>query len=123
MVPVAVVSLKMIRLQPLGIANYAHIHSGWLRGRQLLGLVECAMRSDIEQSYETSALANLSKAFQATWEVLHARDSSRDADAEDDHRLAVSGKLLALAADGLTDPEELRDRVLQSLSVKNSEAA
>jgi hypothetical protein len=26
------------------------------------------MRSDIEQSYETSALANLSKAFQATWE-------------------------------------------------------
>ena len=123
MVPVAVVSLKMIRLQPLGIANYAHPHSGWLRGRQLLGLVECAMRSDIEQSYETSALANLSKAFEATWEVLHARDSSRDADAEDDLRLAVSGKLLELAADGLTDPEELRDRVLESLSVRNSEAA
>ena len=123
MVPVAVVSLKMIRLQPLGIANYAHTHSGWHRGRQLLGLVECAMRSDIEQSYETSALANLSKAFEATWEVLHARDSSRDADAEDDLRLAVSGKLLELAADGLTDPEELRDRVLESLSVRNSEAA
>jgi hypothetical protein len=32
MVPVAVVSLKMIRLQPLGITNYAHPHSGWLRG-------------------------------------------------------------------------------------------
>ena len=81
------------------------------------------MRSDIEQSYETSALANLSKAFEATWEVLHARHSSRDADAEDDLRLAVSGKLLELAADGLTDPEELRDRVLESLSVRNSEAA
>ena len=123
MVPVAVVRLKMIRLQPLGIANYAHTHSGWLRGRQLLGLVECAMRSDIEQSYETSALANLSKAFEATWKVLHARDSSRDADAEDDLRLAVSGKLLELAAHGLTDPEKLRDRVLESLNVMNSEAA
>ena len=53
MVPVAVTSLKMICSQPLGIANYAHIHAGWLRGRQLLGLVECAMRSDIEQSYDT----------------------------------------------------------------------
>lgn len=81
------------------------------------------MRSDIEQSYETSALANLSKAFEATWKVLHARDSSRDADAEDDLRLAVSGKLLELAAHGLTDPEELRDRVLESLNVMNSEAA
>jgi hypothetical protein len=81
------------------------------------------MGSNIEQSYETSALANLSKAFEATWEILHARDSSRDADAEDDLRLAVSGKLLELAAEGLTDPEELRDRVLESLSVRNTAEA
>ena len=70
------------------------------------------MGSNIEQSYEASPLANLSKAFEATWEVLHARDSSPNAGAEDDLRLAVAGKLLELAADGLTDPEELRDRVL-----------
>jgi hypothetical protein len=81
------------------------------------------MGPKIEQSYENSTLANLSKAFEATWEVLRARDSSDDVDAVDDLRLAVSGKLLQLAANGVTDPEELRDRVLESLSVSNRAAA
>jgi hypothetical protein len=81
------------------------------------------MGSNIEQSYETSTLANLSKAFEATWEVLRARHSSGDVDAVDDLRLAISGKLLELAAEGVTDPEELRNRVLESLSVSNRAAA
>jgi len=81
------------------------------------------MGSNIKQSYETSMLANLSKAFEATWEVLRARDSSRDVNAEDDLRLAVSGKLLELAAEGVTDPEELRNRALESLSVSDRAAA
>lgn len=81
------------------------------------------MGSNIKQSYETSMLANLSKAFEATWEVLRARDSSRDVDAEDDLRLAVSGKLLELAAEGVTDPEELRNRALESLSFSDRAAA
>jgi hypothetical protein len=81
------------------------------------------MGSNSEESYDTSTLANLSKAFEATWEVLRARDSSRDVDAVDDLRLAVSGKLLELAADGVTDPEELRNRVLESLGVSNRVAA
>ena len=38
-------------------------------------------------------------------------------------RHAVSGKLLELAADGVTDPEELRNRVLESLGVSNRAAA
>jgi hypothetical protein len=79
------------------------------------------MGSNIERSYETSTLANLSKAFEATWEVL--RDSSRDVDAEDDLRLAVSGKLLELAAEGVTDPEEIRNRALEILSVSDRAAA
>jgi hypothetical protein len=76
------------------------------------------MGSNIKQSYETSMLANLSKAFEATWEVLRARDSSRDVDAEDDLRLAVSGKLLELAAEGVTDPEEIRNRAVLQPSHK-----
>lgn len=67
-----------------------------------------------EQSYEESALANLSKAFEATWEVLHP-ESSHDFEAEDKLRHAVSGKLLELAADGVMDPKELQTRVLESL--------
>jgi len=63
-------------------------------------------------------LANLSKAFEATWEGLRARDSSRDVDAEDDLRLAVSGKLLELAAEGVTDPEEIRNRAVLQPSHK-----
>jgi hypothetical protein len=74
------------------------------------------MGTIIEQSFENSTLANLSKASEATWEVLHTRNPPRDADAEDDLRLAVSGKLLELAANGVTDPKELQDRVLESLN-------
>jgi hypothetical protein len=73
------------------------------------------MGSIIEQSFENSTLANLSKAFEATWKVLHTRNPPCDADAEVDLRLALSGKLLELAANGVTDPKELQNRVLQSL--------
>ena len=73
------------------------------------------MGAIIEQSFENSTLANLSKAFEATWEVLHTGNPPRDAEAEDDLRLAVSGKLLQLAANGVTDPKELQNRVLESL--------
>lgn len=73
-----------------------------------------------EQSYEESALANLSKAFEATWEVLHPCESSQDFEAEDKLRHAVSGKLLELAADGVMDPKELQTRVLESLDANGS---
>ena len=77
------------------------------------------MGSTTEQSYETSTLANLSKAFETTWEILQARDPSHNLEAEDELRHAVSGRLLELAADGVTDPKELRNRVLETLDSKN----
>jgi len=77
----------------------------------------------IEPSFENSTLANLSKAFEAIWKVLRARNPPRDAAAEDDLRLAVSGKLLELAANGVTDPKELENRVLESLDVTGPSAA
>lgn len=67
-----------------------------------------------KRSFEDSALANLSNAFEATWEILQAEESS-DLEVLEELRHAVSGKLLKLAADGVTDPKELRNRVLESL--------
>jgi hypothetical protein len=81
------------------------------------------MGSINEQSFETSILANLSKAFEATWEILQARDSSHDLEAEDELRHSVSGKLLELAANGVTDPKELQNRVLESLDGKGPTGA
>ena len=75
-----------------------------------------------ERSYEESGLANLSRAFEATWEILQAQDSD-DLEAQDELRHAVSGKLLELAADGVTDPKELQDRVLESLNRRSASGA
>ena len=69
----------------------------------------------VEPSFENSTLANLSKAFEATWKVLLTQNRPPDPDAKDDLRRAVSGKLLELAANGVTDPMELQNRVLESL--------
>lgn len=73
------------------------------------------MGSINEPSFETSTLANLSKAFEATWEILQAHDCSHNVEAEYELRHAVSGKILELAAGGVTDPKELQKGVLESL--------
>jgi hypothetical protein len=76
------------------------------------------MGASFEQSFENSTLANLSQAFEATWEVLLASDASYAAlEAQEELRHEVSAKLLQLAADGLTDPKELQRQVLESLNV------
>ena len=68
-----------------------------------------------EQPYEASTLANLSKAFEATWEVLQVESAPDNLEAQNELRQAVSGKILERAANGVTDPQELRNQVLKSL--------
>jgi hypothetical protein len=51
-----------------------------------------------QQPYEASTLANLSKAFEATWEILQVENASDNLEAQNELRQAVSGKLLELAA-------------------------
>jgi hypothetical protein len=77
---------------------------------------EVNMGASIEQSFANSTLANLSQAFEATWEVLLASDASYALEAQEELRHAVSGKLLQLAADGMTDRKELQRQVLESLN-------
>ena len=55
------------------------------------------------------------QAFDATWTVLQARDPLRDLEQDYELKTALSRKLMGLAADGVTDPIELREWALEGL--------
>jgi hypothetical protein len=57
----------------------------------------------------------LKDAFEAAWLVLQARDPFRDFERDFELRTALRRKLKMLAAEGVTDPIELREWVLESL--------
>ena len=65
--------------------------------------------------YDPKTLDALGEAFDATWVVLQARDPFRDFERAYELRTALSQKLVALTADGATDPIELREWALESL--------
>jgi hypothetical protein len=65
--------------------------------------------------YDPKTLDALGEAFDATWVVLQARDPFRDCERAYELRTALSQKLVALAADGVTDPIELREWALEGL--------
>ncbi|MGH6735524.1 MAG: hypothetical protein ACRECX_05525 [Methyloceanibacter sp.] len=77
-------------------------------------------QSDFHRAYEMSPLADLTKAFEASWEVLKSHDPFRDPEKDDDLKLALRSKLLALAADGLSDPDQLRRLALENLPLTRS---
>ena len=68
-------------------------------------------------SYDPKTRDALGQAFDATWVVLQARDPFRDFESDSDLKTALSRKLITLAADGVTDPIELREWALESLLV------
>ena len=65
--------------------------------------------------YDSKTLDALGEAFDATWVVLQARDPFRDFERIYELRTVLSQKLVALAADGVTDPIELREWALEGL--------
>jgi hypothetical protein len=65
--------------------------------------------------YSPKTLEALTQAFDATWLLVQARDPFRDFERDWELKTAVSQKLTTLAADGVTDPIELREWVLESL--------
>ncbi len=65
--------------------------------------------------YNPKALEALGQAFDETWIVLQARDPFRDCERDYELKTALNHKLMALAADGVTDPIELREWALESL--------
>ena len=65
--------------------------------------------------YDPKMLESLNQAFEASWVVLQARDPFRDFQRDAELKSALNQKLIGLAADGVTDPIELREWALEGL--------
>jgi hypothetical protein len=59
-------------------------------------------------------LAALKQAFEATWPVIRAREAGNDKSRMAELSMALRRRLVELAADGVTDPHELRRLALES---------
>jgi hypothetical protein len=68
--------------------------------------------------HDPKTLEALGQAFDATWVELQARDPFRDSERDSELKTAISEKLSLLAADGVTDPIELREWALESLLLR-----
>jgi hypothetical protein len=66
-------------------------------------------------SYDPVLRSTVERAFDATWTVLQARDPFRDFEQDYELKTSLSRKLIGLAADGVTDPIELREWALEGL--------
>ncbi len=66
--------------------------------------------------YDPATLEALGQAYNAAWLVLRARDPFRDFERDSDLKAALSRKLLALAANGVTDAVELREGAVEGLT-------
>ena len=72
------------------------------------------LQSDI---YDPKTLAVMDQAFAAIWRVLRADDPFRDYANDSELRIAIGHKPMNLVADGVTDPNRLRQLTLESLIV------
>ena len=63
-------------------------------------------------------LQALGQAFDATWVEVQARDPFRDFERDSELKTAIGQKLSMLAADGVTDPIELREWALEGFLLR-----
>jgi hypothetical protein len=69
---------------------------------------------DAEEHYDEPGLTNLRKAFENAWASLQAEGLSQSE--EEDLKLQLQQRLLALSAEGLNDPEQLERLALASIT-------
>jgi hypothetical protein len=60
-------------------------------------------------------VAALERAFQDVWAILYAHIPVDGGAAGKEQAIALSQTLVALAADGITDPQELRRKALETM--------
>ena len=64
-----------------------------------------------------SILDAIDQAFEAVWRTLYAH-MAPDSDQSRELKIALSQTLIGLAADGVTDPHELRRKALESMVLR-----
>jgi hypothetical protein len=62
-------------------------------------------------------VAAMERAFQDVWAVLYAHLPLDGGDAVKEQSIALSQTLVALVADGITDPQELRRKALEVMAL------
>jgi len=68
--------------------------------------------------YNPKTIESLEQGFDSSWVVLQGRDAIRDFERDSDLKTALNIKLAALAADGVTDPAEIREWTLEGLVLR-----
>jgi len=62
-----------------------------------------------------SVSAAITEAFDAVWSTLYVQVAPENTQA-DELKIALSQTLIALASDGITDPQELRRKALENMA-------
>jgi hypothetical protein len=75
--------------------------------------------SGFPNSYGPELLGALEQAFDAVWATLYAH-MPIVGDHAKELKIALSRTLIALAAEGITDPQELRRRALENMALTSS---
>jgi hypothetical protein len=79
------------------------------------GREQWALRTPPRTLYDSALRSTVEQAFDATWTALQARDPFRDFERDYELKTTLRRKLIGLAADGVTDPIELREWALEGL--------
>ena len=65
-------------------------------------------------------IASIERAFDATWPVIRAHEAGANKARMAELSMALSHKLIELAAEGITDPQELRRLALEAFPAYSS---
>jgi hypothetical protein len=68
-------------------------------------------------SFDPSQLATLEKAFNAAWAVLKPKKMAAGSSQEQEQKLALANCLVAIAKNGVNDPNELRKQAIELMLV------
>ena len=66
-------------------------------------------------AYDEVTLSTLNQVFKDVWSVLQAHDPFREFEKNDEAKTSVARSLMVLVDAGVSDPDELRKRALESL--------
>jgi hypothetical protein len=73
------------------------------------------MTTQFPDSYSPSLIDAIERAYNAVWTTLYAHMPS-DGDQSKEMKIILSQTLLALVANGITDPQELRRKALENMA-------